>query len=1285
MSKTSASGPKTERRSRSGAPSKKIKSDVIISDEDADMEQAISRIVKNRAEWAHHRYRPTTLPVELRDLQKAEVKAKAADAAEGHIIGIFQYQLRTNPYNFTFGSFNTRPLNKKATESIAQDLIQKGIKATTAEFMIPVLIKRSFVQIPTKGLVTKFTHRSVPEYPSLSLTDEGTKVAAAGMISILNGRHRWEAMKLAFQICNDEIPRLEAELATLKKQLESDRDNGRLKQLRNECRDDLERRKTYLDVHDDKWVVIVYDQETIEKDAAEGSLVVHSLSRNMDTTTVEESVSDRLQYWAQSIVDLQYTDEETSPSYCQHWSAAKREPEKGSRLPQPPSTMWMEKDPKYVHLMQDQEIQDMCRVMVCGGEHFRQKKASFSVSALSRVSKTYGGWISKLMVADMERLRLIFSPSRADSNKEAIAYEAINTRREQMMKLMETNEVPYSREVRQVIASYKEQQRGSVAFFMAVTIYEMPLGNWTLIDDEFLTRAAKIHQRWFDKAETFMTVTEEYETAYIGYYKDLMVLFEKLVVPQVRSGAVQGLDEGHCELVMNRARLLYGGLDDYYVPVTTNVMAEWYDEALQPHTKALHEIHSWLDGVSPYIVSPKKHPFHDGAVGVMHALNIDPLLRISKKTLRDLAWTIYTRFRPHFNSAASELLYALSFQPSIDKDVALFIDASQKRFLHIMDDGSEKLVAKSKPSKKAPSDDDIDNDDQHLAVGPSNPSTSKARSRTRSRQHADNSESAKKRTPIDEQSLSLNEPIPGFLGQAPFNLTWKDEKELSDKLIKYVNVAGAYNKGGDPNEALRLRLQKGSTIPSFILVTGWAYEPTISNKNVGRNSRSLRVAAYLASTISASYRPELLKETAWSFFRRDLRNLLGDALRYTKHPFVFIDGLEEILPATFTTIDSYVAAAPNVSRTFLLTGHRDRSAITTIFKQIVALPFLHSDRSDPNSPINNGVLTTLEHLNGQLHLSSLASRLHVAGYQGTLYKSDVVPLDEGQVLGGLDGWSGHPKHLKVLSTHRDFKKDPVKFPDWILKEDSVDDAVKNEITKRLKQQAQGAQVPPFSMKGKRRAEPSSVSPKTTRSSKKSRLDKENQEDNEDDLMFENPHTVDDDPEDASHIEESTPHSEDSHELVPETPIHRLQRHRHRDESDSPPYVPPTQISRGHVGKRLEDDEDEGEGRDDEDEEEVNDDKDDEGRDESGIDKNEESDEQQVDEPSSEKEVESSPPISPPQPSRPPTRQTRMMVKLKEAGGSKPSVGVSSNATLGAKAQPSKGKMATKVFDPASAM
>ncbi|KAF8318836.1 uncharacterized protein EI90DRAFT_3020946 [Cantharellus anzutake] len=214
----------------------------------------------------------------------------------------------------------------------------------------------------------------------------------------------------------------------------------------------------------------------------------------------------------------------------------------------------------------------------------------------------------------------------------------------------------------------------------------------------------------------------------------------------------------------------------------------------------------------------------------------------------------------------------------------------------------------------------------------------------------------------------------------------------------------------------------------------------------------------------------------------------------------------------------------------------------------------------------------------------------------------------------------------------------------MLKEDSLDDAVKNEFTKRLKQQAQGAQVPPSSMKDC--------------SSKKSRLHKENQEDNEDDLMFDNPHTVDDDPEDASHIEESTPHSEDSHELVPETPIQY--------------------ISCGHVGKRLEDDEDEGEGGD-EDEEEVKDDKDDEGRDESAeINKNEECDEQQVDEPSSEKEVESSPPISPPQPSRPPKRQTRMMVKLKEAGGSKPSVGVS-NATLGAKAQPSKGKMATKVL------
>ncbi|KAF8324683.1 uncharacterized protein EI90DRAFT_3019441 [Cantharellus anzutake] len=226
--------------------------------------------------------------------------------------------------------------------------------------MIPVLIKRSFVQLPTDGMMTRFDHRSMAQYPKLELTDKGSKASTAGMIPILNGRHWWEAMKIAFRMCNDEIPKLKMELAGVEKQLKSEPENLHLKHLSQEYCSDLEQQQLYLEKYDDKWLVIAYDQETVEKDGVEGSLAVLSLSWNVDMTTVEETLSDQLQYWAQSIMDEQSTLEESEPTFSEHWSGGKHASPKGSWLPHPLSHTWIEKDAKahteYVNLLQDEEI-----------------------------------------------------------------------------------------------------------------------------------------------------------------------------------------------------------------------------------------------------------------------------------------------------------------------------------------------------------------------------------------------------------------------------------------------------------------------------------------------------------------------------------------------------------------------------------------------------------------------------------------------------------------------------------------------------------------------------------------------------------------------------------------------------------------------------------------------------------------------------------------------------------------------------------------------------------------
>ncbi|KAF8315515.1 uncharacterized protein EI90DRAFT_3135178 [Cantharellus anzutake] len=146
------------------------------------------------------------------------------------------------------------------------------------DFMIPILIKKSFIQLPTDNLITTATDdQSIDQHPILCLMDEGAKAGAVGMIPILNGHHRWEAMKMAFQICNNEIPKLETELASWEKQSTANPHNMQLKDFVDDCCSASKQRKSFLDKYDDRWLVIVYDQETIEKELVKGSLVIHSL------------------------------------------------------------------------------------------------------------------------------------------------------------------------------------------------------------------------------------------------------------------------------------------------------------------------------------------------------------------------------------------------------------------------------------------------------------------------------------------------------------------------------------------------------------------------------------------------------------------------------------------------------------------------------------------------------------------------------------------------------------------------------------------------------------------------------------------------------------------------------------------------------------------------------------------------------------------------------------------------------------------------------------------------
>ena len=198
------------------------------------------------------------------------------------------------------------------------------------------------------------------------------------------------------------------------------------------------------------------------------------------------------------------------------------------------------------------------------------------------------------MMADMEHLRLIFSPSKDDERNEMVNYEHIHAALDSLHNTIKISRVPLSLEAEISIKRYRKKLNEEIAVFASTVIPGMPLGDWSVIDNDFLTRATKIHLRHFTDAEIFMTDSPEYEQAYLGYFDELMELFENLVVPQVKNGQVNGLDSTYADLIINRARVLYGGMKGYYVPVTTNTMARWYHSSLLPHSETLGEVSTYI-------------------------------------------------------------------------------------------------------------------------------------------------------------------------------------------------------------------------------------------------------------------------------------------------------------------------------------------------------------------------------------------------------------------------------------------------------------------------------------------------------------------------------------------------------------------------------------------------------------------------------------------------------------------------------------------------------------------
>ena len=162
---------------------------------------------------------------------------------------------------------NPRSLNDSSVLDLAQDLILNGIKTHAPDFIIPVIVPREFISNGKEEIKTEWRDRRISSYPPLRLDDKGITAGQAGVLHVINGQHRKEAMVLAYElsvkgieICEAERIRQELMYEEWKKRAPTERkgtEEGYSKAIEEQQAEILKFTR-YLKEYDDHWLVAVY-------------------------------------------------------------------------------------------------------------------------------------------------------------------------------------------------------------------------------------------------------------------------------------------------------------------------------------------------------------------------------------------------------------------------------------------------------------------------------------------------------------------------------------------------------------------------------------------------------------------------------------------------------------------------------------------------------------------------------------------------------------------------------------------------------------------------------------------------------------------------------------------------------------------------------------------------------------------------------------------------------------------------------------------------------------------
>ncbi|KAF8342353.1 uncharacterized protein EI90DRAFT_3011842 [Cantharellus anzutake] len=955
---------------------------------------------------------------DLRRLTYDKAIAVSHALREKAFIGICELKAHTHSsLPLTYGVRNARAIDQAGLDGIKDSIIEdSGPSRLRPDMPVVLLIRQPWVtSTDWPKIITPDNHKSLAV---LELSEVGWLAARAGQLQVLNGQHRIGALQAAYAAVAGEVKKygeaVEGKVV----------DNMATSEEREIYRKDEERLKEWklklLELV--TWPAVVYDLgnflDVLEQDESMGSFVIELLARNKDVIEVMASEEEKLVPVYQHLLNVQVRTG-WRPTLWRSAAAAKEGPD-GIDL-DIRKVMWpkLGTHRKLQRIAADERSNRGLMELVRVGKYYRDWKG-FTINHIS--TKLLGhtcAYLWTYVQAQNERLGLLMTESDVDDNFDYERFEALL--KELDGKLTQKSRKAKTEELDELALHFVKTFIDKVERMPPLDAY-FNVEFWKGVEDaEVVAGVATIVKKGSKKTQrtygddVFQFSHRDHSSRYIDYRTALWSTVEK-VLEQNRNI----LPESVLQKCRHRFNVLFSGIiHRWHMILITNGLLSKFDDISTEYEQFFKEsstkmfanilvelairlsstemfvnimvelaiclsstkmfaniwIHAWIDPVNAYMMDITQLNYFDASYALFDAILQDPLLAVEPGTEVEFTHVVFSELLPCFKHWKIEWDHC-GFKP---------------------------IPSRTNSSSPLPGG--------FFERG----STYDVRAKTKARVRE-----AKEKVPDDDPSLDPPEPgnhKNGFLGDAPFNISWSDE------CLEYRTSITTFLRWYDNNftHVDLVKFRKGKDAVDRAMALYPRISPTqvdAGPNHLHRNSAKWRLSWVRdALSIYAPSPPD---------FQLVIPTRVRKSLTYFNQPEAFVRALEGKLDSSDEDPEGGSAA-----QAYHATRVQHRQQLDGLRKAFEGVTFIHKG-GKVDGPIDSSIITAWNAFEQHLHrFSVIASVAKAKAAQDAEGSAGELQLFEEDIrlLGGMPPSKFTFKSSSIMAGKRQ-STSPV-LPKWL--------------------------------------------------------------------------------------------------------------------------------------------------------------------------------------------------------------------------------------------------------------